>query len=250
MSKTKAASVDPQEIEKFTAMAESWWDPAGKFAPLHRLNPVRLRFIRDRLCAHFNTEPAGTRPLEGLHILDIGCGGGLLCEPLTRLGARMTGIDAAEKNIQVAKLHAEQSGLSIDYRHAAAETLAAAGETFDAVLNMEVVEHVADVEGFLATSGQLVAPGGATVIATLNRTAKSFALASVGAEYVMRWLARGTHDWRKFLRPSEVAAGLRRGGLDVLEVIGVAYSPLTATWRLSQDLDVNYMIFAAKPQES
>ena len=250
MSKTKAASVDPQEIEKFTAMAESWWDPAGKFAPLHRLNPVRLRFIRDRLCAHFNTEPAGTRPLEGLHILDIGCGGGLLCEPLTRLGARMTGIDAAEKNIQVAKLHAEQSGLSIDYRHAAAETLAAAGETFDAVLNMEVVEHVADVEGFLATSGQLVAPGGATVIATLNRTAKSFALAIVGAEYVMRWLPRGTHDWRKFLRPSEVAAGLRRGGLDVLEVIGVAYSPLTATWRLSQDLDVNYMIFAAKPQES
>lgn len=250
MSKTQAASVDPQEIAKFTAMAESWWDPAGKFAPLHRLNPVRLRFIRDRLCAHFGREPAGARPLDGLHILDIGCGGGLLCEPLTRLGARMTGVDASEKNIQVAKLHAEQSSLSIDYRHAAAETLAAAGETFDAVLNMEVVEHVADVESFLATSGQLVAPGGATVVATLNRTAKSFALAIVGAEYVMRWLPRGTHDWRKFLRPSEVAAGLRRAGLDVLEVIGVAYSPLTATWRLSQDLDVNYMIFAAKPQES
>jgi 2-polyprenyl-6-hydroxyphenyl methylase/3-demethylubiquinone-9 3-methyltransferase len=250
MSKTQAASVDPQEIAKFTAMAESWWDPAGKFAPLHRLNPVRLRFIRDRLCAHFGRDTAAERPLEGLRILDIGCGGGLLCEPLTRLGARMTGVDASEKNIHVAKLHAGQSELSIDYRHTAAETLAAAGETFDAVLNMEVVEHVADVEGFLATSGQLVAPGGATVVATLNRTAKSFALAIVGAEYVMRWLPRGTHDWRKFLRPSEVAAGLRRAGLDILEVTGVAYSPLTATWRLSQDLDVNYMIFAAKPQES
>ena len=241
-------SVDPAEIAKFTAMADEWWDPAGKFRPLHQLNPARLRFIRDRVCDRLDRDPNGERPLDGLRILDIGCGGGLLCEPLTRLGARVTGIDAAEKNVRIAQAHADQSGLEIDYRHATAEDLAAeaGGKGFDVVLNMEVVEHVADVAGFLATSAALVAPGGATVVATLNRTPKSFLLAIVGAEYVLRWLPRGTHDWRKFLRPSELAAHLRRAGMEIAEMTGVEYNPLTATWRLGRDLDVNYMVFATK----
>ena len=251
MPNAQAASVDAQEIAKFTAMAEAWWDPNGKFRPLHQLNPVRLRFIRDRVCARWGHDPLAERPLEGLRILDVGCGGGLLCEPLTRLGARVTGIDAAEKNIRVAALHAENAGLQIDYRHVSAEELAAAGERFDVVLNMEVVEHVADVAGFLATCAALVARGGATVAATLNRTPKSYLLAIVGAEHVLRWLPRGTHDWRRFLRPSELAAHLRGAGLEVAELIGVTYSPLSASWRLSRDLGVNYMVFAVKgPQES
>ena len=249
MPKAQAASVDAQEIAKFTAMAEAWWDPNGKFRPLHQLNPVRLRFIRDRVCARLGRDPLTERPLEGLRMLDVGCGGGLLCEPLTRLGAQVTGIDAAEKNIRVAALHAENAGLRIEYRHAAAEDLAAAGERFDAVLNMEVVEHVADVAGFMATCAALVAPGGAMVAATLNRTPKSYLLAIVGAEYVLRWLPLGTHDWRRFLRPSELAGHLRRAGLEVAELIGVTYNPLSASWRLSRDLDVNYMVLAEKDQE-
>lgn len=246
MTGTGAASIDAQEVAKFTAMAEAWWDPNGEFRPLHQLNPVRLRFIRDRVCAHLGRDPLAERALEGLRILDVGCGGGLLCEPLARLGARVTGIDAAEKNVRVAALHARQSGLEIDYRHAAAEDLAAAGESFDVVLNMEVVEHVADVAGFLAACGALVAPGGASVIATLNRTPKAFLLAIVGAEYILRWLPRGTHDWRKFLRPSELAGHLRHAGLQVVEITGVAYDPITGGWCTSRDLDVNYMVFAVK----
>ena len=246
MTRPQAASVDAQEVAKFSAMAEAWWDPAGKFRPLHQLNPVRLRFIRDRVSAHLGRDPLAERPLEGVRILDVGCGGGLLCEPLTRLGARVTGIDAAETNIRIAALHARQSGLEIDYRHAAAEDLAAAGERFEVVLNMEVVEHVADVAGFMAACGALVAPGGASVVATLNRTPKSFLLAIVGAEYVLRWLPRGTHDWRRFLRPSELLGHLRRAGLEVTEMTGVVYDPLSARWRLSRDLEVNYMLFAAR----
>jgi 2-polyprenyl-6-hydroxyphenyl methylase / 3-demethylubiquinone-9 3-methyltransferase len=245
---TARTSVDPAELAKFTAMAEEWWDPDGKFRPLHQLNPARLSFIRDRVCAHVGRDPKAERPLHDLRILDIGCGGGLLCEPLTRLGARVTGVDAAEKNVQVARAHAAQSGLDIDYRHAAAEDLAADEESdrYDVVLNMEVLEHVADVAGFLATSAALVKPGGATVVATLNRTPKSFMLAIVGAEYVLRWLPRGTHDWRKFLRPSELAAHLRRAGMEIAEMTGVEYNPLAASWRLTGDLDVNYMVFATK----
>ena len=246
MARSQAASIDTQEVAKFSAMAEAWWDPNGKFRPLHQLNPVRLRFVRDRVCAHLGRDPLSERPLEGLRVLDVGCGGGLLCEPLTRLGARVTGIDAAEKNIRIAALHAGQSGLKIDYRHAAAEDLAAAGESFDVVLNMEVVEHVADVAGFLAACGALVAPGGASVVATLNRTPKSFMLAIVGAEYVLRWLPRGTHDWRRFLRPSELVRHLRPAGLEVTEITGVVYDPIVARWRLSRDLGVNYMLFAVK----
>ena len=239
-------SIDPEEVAKFSALAEEWWDPAGKFRPLHRLNPVRLAFIRERAAARFGRDPGAGWSFEDLRVLDIGCGGGLLSEPLARLGAHVTGIDASEQNVRIAALHAAGAGLDIDYRAATAEALAEAGESFDLVLNMEVVEHVADTAAFLAASAALVKPGGAMVVATLNRTPKAFALAIVGAEYVLGWLPRGTHDWRKFLRPSELAAGLRRGGLEIEEITGVAYNPLAATWRLARDLDVNYMVLAVR----
>ena len=243
----RRGSIDDAEVAKFSAMAAEWWDPQGPFRPLHRLNPLRLAFIRDTLAARFGRDPLGETPLDGLTLLDVGCGGGLLCEPLARLGARVTGIDASEENIAVARVHAEESGLAIDYRCVAAEELAAEGTRFDAVISMEVVEHVADVEGFLGACGSLVAPGGGLALATLNRTPKSFALAIVGAEYLLRWLPRGTHDWRKFLKPSEIAAVLRSEGLELEEASGVVYNPLNDSWRLSRkDLEVNYMIFAVK----
>ena len=240
-----SVTVDPAEIEKFSAMAADWWDATGQFKPLHKLNPTRLRFIRDRAAARFGRDPLGDRPLAGLSLLDIGCGGGLLCEPLTRLGARVTGLDAAEKNIKIAALHAVESDLEIDYRHGTAEALAAAGEQFDIVLNMEVVEHVADVTVFLKTCARLVAPGGMMVSATVNRTPKSYLLAIVGAEYILRWLPRGTHDWKRFVKPSELAGALRGSGLEIEEMTGVAYNPLSDSWRLAaRDLDVNYMVLA------
>jgi 2-polyprenyl-6-hydroxyphenyl methylase/3-demethylubiquinone-9 3-methyltransferase len=246
-SPSHSASVDPEEVAKFAALADDWWDPAGTFAPLHKLNPARLTFIRDRIAAHQGRDPLAERPLAGLRVLDIGCGGGLLCEPLTRLGAEVTGIDAAEPNVAAAARHAAEAGLDIDYRHTTAEALAAGGTHFDLVLNMEVVEHVADVKAFLQASAALVAPGGAMVLATLNRTPKSFAFAIVGAEYLLRWLPRGTHDWRKFLRPSELVAYLSADGLETKELTGVAYNPLTGAWYLAaRDLGVNYMIFAVK----
>ncbi len=239
-----AASVDREEIARFAAMAESWWDPNGKFRPLHRFNPVRLAYIRDHIAGHFGRDPLASTPLQGLRLLDVGCGGGLLSEPMARLGAEVVGIDAAAQNVAVARLHAEQMALAIDYRHRAAEDLAAAGETFDVILNMEVVEHVADMDAFLGACCRMLKPEGAMVLATLNRTPKSFLLAIVGAEYVMRWLPRGTHDWRKFVRPSELASALRKGGVDFDEITGVAYNPLNDKWSLSKDLDVNYMAFA------
>jgi 2-polyprenyl-6-hydroxyphenyl methylase/3-demethylubiquinone-9 3-methyltransferase len=239
-------SVDPAEIAKFSAMAEEWWDPAGKFRPLHKLNPTRLAFVRDRIAGHLGRDPLADRPLAGLSLLDIGCGGGLLAEPLCRLGAEVTGIDASERTIKVASVHAAEVGLAIDYRHAAAEDLAGEGARFDAVLNMEVVEHVADLGAFLAASGALVKPGGAMVVATLNRTPKAFLLGIVGAEYLLRWLPPGTHDWRRFVRPSELARGLVAAGLTVTEIAGMTYNPLTDAWHLSRDTDVNYMVFAVK----
>jgi 2-polyprenyl-6-hydroxyphenyl methylase/3-demethylubiquinone-9 3-methyltransferase len=245
-----AGSVDPDEVARFAAMAAEWWDPDGKFRPLHKLNPVRVRFVRDRACARFGRDPAAARPLDGLRLIDIGCGGGLVCEPMARLGAAVTGIDAAAENIGIARSHAEAAELGIDYRAETAEALVAAGERFDIVLSLEVVEHVADVAGFVAACCALTRPGGLIVMATLNRTAKAFAMAIVGAEYVMRWLPRGTHDWRKFLRPSELAAALTRGGARVEEIAGVSYNPLFDEWRLTGDLSVNYMIAAGMPAAS
>ena len=240
-------TVDAAEIARFSAMAETWWDPTGQFKPLHVFNPVRIRFIRDTILQHLGREGGGLRPLEGVRLLDIGCGGGLLCEPLTRLGAQVVGIDAAERNIDVARLHASQSGLSIDYRATTAEALVEQGESFDVVLSMEVVEHVADPDLFLKSVGHLAKPGGLVIAATLNRTTKAFALAIVGAEYVLRWLPRGTHDWKKFLRPSELARGLRGGGLNIVQTTGVSFDPIRQRWSLSDDLGVNYMMVAVKP---
>jgi 2-polyprenyl-6-hydroxyphenyl methylase / 3-demethylubiquinone-9 3-methyltransferase len=242
-----ATTINDDEIEKFGRMAEQWWDPKGKFKPLHKFNPVRLTYIRERLLAHFGRDPGLLRPFEGLRILDVGCGGGLLCEPLTRLGATVTGIDAAERNIAVARIHAAQSGLEIDYRATTSEALVAAGETFDVVLNMEVVEHVDNVPLYMKSCADLVAPGGLMFTATINRTARAFALAIVGAEYVLNWLPKGTHTYSKFLTPDEIAAYLTRNGLKITDRSGVSFHPLADEWRLSSDLGINYMILAARP---
>lgn len=242
-----ATTIDPGEIEKFRRMAEEWWDPRGKFRPLHRFNPVRLGFLKDRLCRHFGRDPMAERPLAGLRLLDIGCGGGLVAEPMARLGAEIVGVDATPRNVEVARLHAAESGLAIDYRHAAAEDLAAQGERFDAVLALEIVEHVASLDLFVAATAQLVRPGGLAVFATLNRTLKAFALAIVGAEYVLGWLPRGTHDWRKFVRPSELEAAMRASGLTLSDTTGVSFNPILDRWSLGGDLDVNYLAVATKP---
>lgn len=249
-----ASTVDAGEIERFSRIAEEWWDESGKFAPLHRLNPARIGFIRDRIAARFGRDKldpgaTGAGPLHGLHLLDIGCGGGLVCEPMARLGATVTGIDASERSIGVARLHAERMGLAIDYHASTAESLRDQGKRYDVVLALEIVEHVADVDTFLSCCAELVKPGGVLILSTLNRTTKAFAMAIVGAEYVMHWLPRGTHDWRKFLKPSEVARGLRAAGLSVEELAGIVYSPITGRWRIDpHDLDVNYMLLAARPR--
>ncbi|MGC2855360.1 bifunctional 2-polyprenyl-6-hydroxyphenol methylase/3-demethylubiquinol 3-O-methyltransferase UbiG [Novispirillum sp. DQ9] len=239
-------TANPEELAKFEAMADSWWDPVGKFKPLHKFNPSRIAWVRDAACAHFGRDATAERPFEGLSLLDVGCGGGLLSEPFARLGFAVTGLDAAEKNIAVARLHAERSGLAIDYRCQLVEDLARTTERFDVVMTMEVVEHVADLDLFLAAAAHLVKPGGLLVGATLNRTMKSLALAKIGAEYVLRWLPPGTHDWRKFVKPSEFAEALRAGGLRVEELKGMSYDPIMDEWRVSADLAVNYMIRAVK----
>ncbi|MAU41331.1 MAG: bifunctional 3-demethylubiquinol 3-O-methyltransferase/2-polyprenyl-6-hydroxyphenol methylase [Kordiimonas sp.] len=245
---SRTTTVDPEEIAHFSAMAATWWDPHGPFKPLHQLNPTRLDYIRDRLCQHFNRDPRAPKPLSGLRILDIGCGGGLLCEPLTRLGAQMVGADAAEKNIKIAAQHAQEMELSIDYRHITAEALAADGEKFDAILNTEVIEHVADINVFLSACFRLLRPDGAMIISTLNRTAKSYLMAIVGAEYVLRLLPRGTHHWQKFLKPSELSRALRHAGFNVDNLCGMVFSPLAGTWSLdATDLTVNYIGLCHKP---
>ena len=243
---TPSGTASAEEIARFTALADAWWDPDGEFRPLHRLNPTRISFVREHVARHFGRDGADKRPLEGLELLDIGCGGGLLSEPMRRLGAAVTGIDAGAENLRIAALHAEKCGLDIDYRCVLPETLAAEGRSFDVVLNMEVVEHVADLGAFLDASAALVRPGGVLAASTINRTLKSLALAKVGAEYVLRWLPAGTHDWSKFVKPSELAAGLRRHGVDVRIQKGMAYNPLTDGWSLSRKLDVNYLVFAVK----
>lgn len=240
-------TINDAEIAKFTAMAEEWWDPKGKFKPLHKFSPVRLAYIRDHLLAHFGRDGGAMRPFEGLRILDVGCGGGLLCEPLARLGATVTGIDAAERNITIARLHAEQSGLEIDYQTTTSEALAATGEKYDMVLNMEVVEHVDNVPLYMKSCADLVRPGGLMLTATLNRTARAYALAIIGAERVLRWLPVGTHDWNKFLTPDEIKALLTRNGLKIIGETGVVYHPLADEWRASRDMGVNYMIMAERP---
>jgi 2-polyprenyl-6-hydroxyphenyl methylase/3-demethylubiquinone-9 3-methyltransferase len=240
-------TVDPAEIERFARIAAEWWDPTGKFAPLHRLNPLRLGYIRDRAAAHWQRDALSGLPLQGLSALDIGCGGGLLSEPLARLGAEVTGVDAASRNIAVAARHAEGQALTIDYRQGTAEALAASGAQFDIVLALEIVEHVADVDLFLTSCGRMVKPGGLLFLSTLNRTAKAWILAIAGAEYLLGWLPRGTHDWRKFLKPSEAVNGLRSGGIEAQEIVGVVYSPLSRAWSLNKsDLDVNYMLYGSK----
>ena len=243
---TATPTVDEAELARFAALASQWWDPRGKMAPLHKFNPVRLGYIRDIACKRFGREPKRLDCLNGLRMLDIGCGGGLLSEPLARLGAAMVGADPAAANIEAARLHAAEGGLTIDYRATTAEALAEAGERFDVVLAMEVVEHVADVNLFVELTGAMVKPGGLMVAATLNRTLKSFALAIVGAEYVLRWLPRGTHQWDKFVTPNELEIALTRTGLEIIDETGVAYNPLADSWRLSRDMDVNYMVTAER----
>ena len=248
MAARASGTVDPAEIEKFAAIAESWWDPDGAFKPLHMLNPIRIGYIRDRLCARFGRDPKAPKPLAGFSVCDIGCGGGLICEPLSRLGAAVTGVDAVRRSIDVARNHADRMGLAIRYVHTTADTLTKNGEDFDAVVNMEVVEHVADLRGFLGDAGALVKPGGAMVLSTFNRTPKSFVLGIVGAECVLGWLPRGTHDWRKFVKPSELAAALRPAGLGLADLCGMAYDPIRDEFRLApRDLDVNYLALALKP---
>jgi 2-polyprenyl-6-hydroxyphenyl methylase/3-demethylubiquinone-9 3-methyltransferase len=236
----------PDEVAKFSAIADEWWDPQGKFKPLHKFNPERIRYVRDSVAVRFSRTLTGPAPFNGLNLLDVGCGGGLIAEPLARLGFNVTGIDASEKNIGVAKLHAESSGLKIDYDCKTPEQLLDIDKRFDVVLALEVVEHVADVNAFLSAAGQLVAPGGTLIAATLNRTLKSLAMAKIGAEYVLRWLPIGTHDWRKFVKPSELAAGLRVAGLSVQEMKGMTYDVFRDRWVLSDDVDVNYMMLATR----
>lgn len=246
-SQREASTVDAAEVERFAALADEWWDPRGKMAVLHRFNPVRLAFIRDAACARFGRDPKRLDGLAGLRILDIGCGGGILCEPLARLGARVVGADPASANIAAARLHAQAGGLAIDYRATTAEALADAGERFDVVLAMEVVEHVSDVPLFVARCVEMVNPGGLMVAATINRTLKSFALAIVGAEYVLRWLPRGTHQWDRFVTPDELEGAMERAGLRVTDERGVIYNILADRWQLANDTDVNYMVVAEKP---
>ncbi|MDH6267625.1 2-polyprenyl-6-hydroxyphenyl methylase/3-demethylubiquinone-9 3-methyltransferase [Rhizobium sp. SG_E_25_P2] len=246
MTEAAKTTIDQSEVDRFSAMAAEWWSPTGKFRPLHKFNPVRIEYIRDRVSAHFGRDPKAHLPLSGLRVLDIGCGGGLLSEPVARMGASVVGADASEKNIGIARIHAEQSGVTVDYRAVTAEQLAADGEQFDVILNMEVVEHVADVAFFMETCASLVKPGGLMFVATINRTLKAAAFAIVGAEYVLRWLPRGTHQYEKLVRPEEIEAPLGVGQMTVTERTGVFFNPLQNQWNLSKDMDVNYMLVAEK----
>ncbi|HUZ72483.1 MAG TPA: bifunctional 2-polyprenyl-6-hydroxyphenol methylase/3-demethylubiquinol 3-O-methyltransferase UbiG [Stellaceae bacterium] len=244
---TDTDTVDADEVERFARAAAAWWDPEGAFGPLHRLNPVRIGFIRDRLLRHFGRDPQALSPFSGLSLLDIGCGGGLVAEPMARLGFAVTAIDADANALEVARAHAAATGLAIDYRAAAVEDLGT-GAGFDAVLALEVVEHVRAPQVFLGAAARLVRPGGALIAATINRTARSFLLAIIGAEHVLRWVPRGTHRWEKFLRPAELAAGLRAGGLVPHAVCGLVYVPGRG-WVLASDLSTNFLLIAIKPKQ-
>jgi len=246
MEKSARTTIDASEIENFSRIAAEWWNPQGKFRPLHKFNPTRLAYIKEKACKAFDRDINSASPLRGLRLLDIGCGGGLLCEPMARLGATVVGADASEKNIAVAKLHAETSGLNIDYRATTAEALADRGEKFDIILNMEVVEHVAAVPLFIKACATMVKPNGLMFIATLNRTWKALAFAIIGAEYILRWLPKGTHSFEKFLKPDEIKHELNQSGLTVIDQSGVSYDPLRAHWHRSSDMSVNYMLLARR----
>ncbi len=248
VNRQNSATVDRAEVERFAAIAPQWWDENGAFKPLHRLNPARLAFVRDRLAGHFGRNVRQRRPLADLRLLDIGCGGGLMCEPLTRLGCAVTGIDADETALHVARAHAEAQGLAIDYRAESAEDLAAKRQDFDAVLALEVVEHTTDPAQFVELAARLVRPGGVLIASTLNRTMRAYLAAILGAEYLLRWLPRGTHDFKKFRRPSELAQDVRHAGLKLEDLAGLQFDPLRAQWRLGKDLGVNYLLFATKPR--
>lgn len=245
----EGATVNEDEVAFFARIADSWWDPKGPFKPLHLLNPTRLAYIRQEVEAHFDIKPGLKRPFEGLRLLDIGCGGGLISEPMARLGADVVAVDAAEKNIKTASLHASQNGLEIDFRNTTAEALAEAGEQFDIIVNMEVVEHVADVSAYLDACQALMKPGGIMLLSTINRTAKAYLFAIVGAEHVLRWLPVGAHDWNKFLTPSELKNACERAGMQAGQAAGFVMNPLSQKWRLSDtDTGVNYAMTAIKPQ--
>jgi len=246
-SKPGRATLDADEVDRFARLASEWWDTRGKFRALHRIGPARLTFLRDEMLRHFARAPSGMRPLEGLGILDVGCGGGLISEPLARLGARVTGVDPAVENIEAARRHAAGAGLDIDYRAGRVEELAAEGREFDAVVCLEVVEHVPDPAAFLATCATLVRPGGLMLLSTLNRTLKAYLLAIIGGEYVLRWLPVGTHQWDRFVTPEELARHLRAAGLAAPAVKGLVYNPLSDVWSVGGDTDVNYLASAAKP---
>lgn len=246
MTEAARTTVDKDQVEMFSKMAAEWWSPTGKFRPLHKFNPVRLAYIRERICQNFGRDPKAHRPLEGLRILDIGCGGGLLSEPVARMGATVIGADPSEKNIGIASTHAKETGTEIDYRAVTAEDLAQAGETFDVILNMEVVEHVADVNLFLTTCASMVRPGGLMFMATINRTLKARALAIFAAEEILRWLPRGTHQYEKLVRPEEIERPLASSGLHIIHRTGVFFNPLQDRWNLSPDMDVNYMLLARR----
>ena len=246
MSK-QATTIDDAEVARFSAIAAEWWSPTGKFRPLHKFNPVRLAYIKEQVCQHFNIDPSKPKPFKGLRILDIGCGGGLLCEPMARLGAEIVGADASEVNIEVAKIHAQQTGVTVDYRATTSEALAADGEQFDIILNMEVVEHVADVDLFMASCCEMVKPGGLMFMATIDRTAKARMLAIFMAEKVLRWLPVGTHEFEKLVKPEELEEAFAKGGMSLLDESGVTYNPVLDRWSKSKDMDVNYMMLATKP---
>lgn len=247
MSDAAKTTIDQAEVDRFSAMAAEWWDPTGKFKPLHKINPVRLAYIRDKVSENFGRDPRAHQPLAGLRVLDIGCGGGLLSEPIARMGADVLGADASAKNIGIASTHAAQTGVAVDYRAITAEQLAADGETFDVVLNMEVVEHVADVNYFISTCASMVRPGGVMLISTINRTLKARALAIGACEYVLRWLPRGTHQYEKLVRPEELEKPILGAGMEVSEKIGVFFNPFLNQWNLSSDTDVNYMMLTRRP---
>lgn len=243
---SKSTTIDQDDVDRFSAIAAEWWDPTGKFKPLHKFNPVRLQYIKEKVCEHFDRDVKDPKAFKGLKFLDIGCGGGLLCEPMARLGANVVGADASEVNIEVAKIHAKQMDLKIDYRATTAEALQENDENFDVILNMEVVEHVADVSLFLSSCAKMVKPNGLMFVATINRTQKAKALAIFMAENVLRWLPKGTHQYEKLVKPEEIVEPLTKENLEIIDQTGVFYNPFTDSWNKSRDMDVNYMLLAKR----